>query len=68
MTSNLTHQVARADRDELGKSLAEAQRGGDRDRARLMAQLAVAQRKGDHAEVARIKDSLASETQGKQVD
>ena len=77
MTSNLTHQAARVDRNELEKSLVDAQRGGDRDRARLMAQLAVAQRRSDQAEVARIKEKLAelatlqaraSETQGKQVD
>jgi hypothetical protein len=77
MTSNLTHQAARVDRNELEKSLVDAQRGGDRDRARLMAQLAVAQRRADHAEIARIKEvlaelartqAMASETQGKQVD
>ncbi len=78
MTTNLTHRAQKVGRDELEKSLVEAQRGGgDRDRSRLMAQLAVAQRRGDQDEIARINGKLAelatlqakaSETQGKQVD
>lgn len=69
MTTNLTHRAQKVGRDELEKSLVEAQRGGgNRDRDRLMAQLAVAQRRGDQAEIARINSLLASETQGKQVD
>jgi DNA primase len=69
MTTNLTHRAQKVGRDELEKSLVEAQRGGgNRDRDRLMAQLAVAERRSDPAEVARIKLLLASETQGKQVD
>ncbi|MBL9012899.1 MAG: hypothetical protein JNL83_01915, partial [Myxococcales bacterium] len=59
------------------RTMAEAGRAGDRDRARLLAQLAVAERKGDHELAARIKEEFAelarrqekaSESQGKQVD
>lgn len=68
MTSNLSHRAATVGRNELEKSFIEADRSGNRDRARLLMQLAIAERKGDHEAAARIKDSLASETQGKQVD
>jgi hypothetical protein len=68
MTGNLTHRSAAVGLNELGKSLGDQKGKNDRDRARLLAQLAVAERKGDHEAAARIKDSLASESQGKQVD
>ncbi len=68
MTTNLTQRAATVGRNELEKSFIEADRSGNRDRARLLMQLAIAERKGDHETAARIKDSLASETPGKQVD
>ena len=68
MTGNLETRASAKKFGEVGKTMAEAGRQGDRDRARLLAQLAVAERKGDHELAARIKVSLASESQGKQVD
>ena len=68
MTRNLEVRAAKASVTEVGTRMGEAGRSGDRDRTRLLAQLAVAERKGDTEAAARIKDSLASETQGKQVD
>ena len=68
MTTNLSQRAATVGRNELEKSFIEADRSGNRDRARLLMQLAIAERKGDHETAARIKDSLASETPGKQVD
>ncbi len=68
MTTNLTQRAATVGRNELEKSFIEADRSGNRDRARLLMQLAIAERKGDHEAAARIKTSLASETPGKQVD
>jgi hypothetical protein len=68
MTANLGHRANALSTAQLGKTLVDANRRGDRERALLLAQLAVAERRGDQAEVARIKDLLASESQGKQVD
>ena len=68
MTKNLEHRKTTMGRTELEKSLSDAGRTGNRELARRLAQLAEAERKGDHEAVARIKESLASESQGKQVD
>ena len=69
MTGNLEVRKTQVGRNELEKTLADAKRKGNREHARLLAQLAQAERKGDHELVARIKESLATETSsGKQVD
>ena len=69
MTGNLEVRKTQVGRNQLEKTLADAKHKGNREHARLLAQLAQAERKGDHELVARIKDSLATETSsGKQVD
>jgi DNA primase len=68
MITNLEARRGVLDKLELQKSLDEAKRTNDQQRARLMAQLAVAERKGDRDEVARIKDLLAEMSPEKKVD
>ncbi len=58
MTRNLEVRKSEVGLAELKKSLASAQKRGDREMARLLAQLAEAERKGDRELVARIRSSL----------
>ncbi|MBA3391709.1 MAG: DNA primase [Deltaproteobacteria bacterium] len=58
MTRNLEVRKSEVGLAELKKSLASAQKRGDRDMARRLAQLAEAERKGDRELVARIRSSL----------
>jgi len=46
-------------RSQLRQSLGDAQRSGNRDKARLLSQLGVAERTGDHELAARLRESLA---------
>jgi hypothetical protein len=72
MVVNLEARKAEIERTRLRRSLTDAQRSGNRDKARLLSQLGVAERQGDHELAARLRESLAqSEAEaetGKQVD
>ncbi|HVK88783.1 MAG TPA: DNA primase [Kofleriaceae bacterium] len=68
MIGNLEARRAELGRIELQKSLDEAKRTNDPQRARVTAQLAVAERKGDREQVARLKASLAEMSPEKKVD
>jgi hypothetical protein len=66
---NLEHRRGELEQVEVQQGLAQARRGGDNQKARILTQLAVAMRNGDRELVARLKESLADETSnGKQVD
>jgi len=70
--ANLEARRAEIERTKLRRSLSDAHRSGNRDKARLLSQLGVAERQGDHELVARLREALAqteaeAET-GKQVD
>jgi DNA primase len=65
---NLEARKAEVERSQLRRSLADAQRSGNRDKARLLSQLGVAERQGDHELAARLRESLAEQEPGKQVD
>jgi DNA primase len=56
---NLEARQVGVERQKLRASLADAQRTGNRDKARLLSQLGVAERTGDHELAARLRDSLA---------
>jgi DNA primase len=70
--TNLEARKAEIERTRLRRSLSDAHRSGNRDKARLLSQLGVAERQGDHELAARLRESLAqseSESEpGKQVD
>ena len=71
MIENLEGRKGQLVQRELGKDLAVAKRGTDRERQRLLAQLAVAEAKGERELIASLRASLASfedETNGKQVN
>ncbi len=73
MITNLDGRKDQLAQRELGKDIAVAKRGNDRERTRKLVQLAVAEKQGDRELVARITASLAEassedETNGKQVD
>lgn len=70
--ANLGARKAEIERTKLTRSLTDATRSGNRDKARLLSQLGVAERQGDHELAARLRETLAqteaeAET-GKQVD
>ncbi len=58
---NLEARQEGVERSKLRVSLADAQRSGNRDKARLLSQLGVAERKGDHELAARLRESLAEQ-------
>ena len=72
MIDNLDGKKGALAQRDLGKNLAAAKRGNDRELQRKLAQLAEAERKGDRELVARITASLgaslADETNGKKGD
>ena len=76
MIENLDGKKGQLAQRDLGKDLAAAKRGNDRELQRKLAQLAEAERKGDRELVARITAtlgatlgaSLADETNGKKGD
>jgi hypothetical protein len=68
MAENLNKRREATHKAALSKSLAEAQRSGDRNLQRKLAQLAEAERKGDREAVARLSEDVdASEISRKQV-
>ncbi len=73
--TNLEARKADIERSKLRRSLGDAHRSGNRDKARLLSQLGVAERQGDHELVARLRETLAQQFTdeaeaeiGKQVD
>jgi DNA primase len=64
MTANLERRKAEVELVDLKKSMTDAYRRGDRERARRLAQLAEAERKGDRELVQRIRESLVVESPG----
>ncbi len=69
--ANLEARKSDIERTKLRRSLSDAQRSGNRDKARLLSQLGVAERQGDHELAARLRESLAQDEAaetGKQVD
>jgi DNA primase len=67
MAENLTKRREATQKATLSKSLAEAQRSGDRNLQRRLAQLAEAERKGDREAVARLSEEVSDEISRKQV-
>lgn len=59
MASNLEARRAEVDKQQLRRSLGDAQRSGEHEKVRLLAQLGVAERRGDRELIARIHQSLA---------
>jgi hypothetical protein len=54
----LESRKTQLDHRTLSRSMSDAQRSGNRDKARLLAQLAQAERQGDSQLAARLRDSL----------
>jgi len=73
--ANLEARKQEIERTKLRRTLSDAQRSGNRDKARLLSQLGVAERQGDHELAARLRETLAQQFSdeaeaetGKQVD
>ncbi len=60
--ANLEARKAEIERTRLRRSLTDAQRSGNRDKARLLSQLGVAERQGDHELAARLREALAQQS------